>query len=534
MKKRISALMMCALAFALCSCSDENEGFDGEFNVIISDNPRNLDPQLAVDKQSYYIIRNIYATLVDMDGSGKIVNGAAESYSVSEDGLTYTFRLRDGLIWRGHDKQNSEPLTAYDYEYAFKRIFDQSSQSPHAQRYFVIKNSCAVYKGTMTDDLLGVKAESDSVLKITLEYPDSDFIRDLSHPSASACNEKLFLSTQGRYGLSVNDTFSCGAFYLSEWNYDPYWTDNFITLTRIYENSQDGYQTAPSTVNVRITEDRKEYEKKSNVTTDCYAIDDISEYDKSVSRDYDIASYTTSTTMMCFSDLSVIDDNENAKKALSAAISRDKLSESLSSNSAAASKIIPPAINTSNKSFRELFPDRGDDGGSNNDILNLWNSFTARNKDIDFNSFTMLVSDRCNSQNMPRAITDAFEERLGFYCLAEFEDTKNFSARLSEGRYDLSIVTVKPDFNSTDDYFEELSKYFSNDNLAQMNRKTQKSIDLSEKSKLLSKYEQEFLQELYAVPLCYENEYFLCDNDINDVWYDPYTETVYFKYAKKQ
>ena len=97
--KKVNILIMAALfgVMSLTACGSGDDGSGGEFNVVISSNPGNLDPQLAEDKESFYVIRNIYGTLMDIDGSGMIVNGTAHSYTVSSDGLTYTYKLREDL-----------------------------------------------------------------------------------------------------------------------------------------------------------------------------------------------------------------------------------------------------------------------------------------------------------------------------------------------------------------------------------------------------------------------------------------------------
>ena len=130
---------------------------------------------------------------MDIDGSGMIVNGTAQSYTVSSDGLTYTFKLREGLCWQGLSSSETVSLTAYDYEYAFRRIYDPQTHSPHTERFSDIKNSMAVYGGAMSSSQLGVKAVDELTLEITLEYPDCEFLKLMAHPAASPCNEQLFL-----------------------------------------------------------------------------------------------------------------------------------------------------------------------------------------------------------------------------------------------------------------------------------------------------------------------------------------------------
>ncbi len=340
---KIFALLSASLLvlFLFCGCMEDDDGSGGEFFVTISDNPQNLDPQLACDKQSIYIIRNIYGTLMDIDANGMIVNGTAKSYTVSPDGLKYTFKLRDGLCWYGLSATDTIPLTAYDYEYAFRRIYDPDTHSPHTECFSRIKNSMSVYNGSMKADELGVKATDKSTLEIILETPDCEFLKLLAHFASSPCNEELFLSTKGRYGLSADSTYACGAFYINDWNYDPYWHDNHITLEKINSNSVDGYRTLPDIVNIEITSDRASYESKNNLLTDAYVADDILLYDSSVKKNYSYTEYISSTVCLFISPNSPISYNENVRKALFSSIDTEKAAEVLGENSLPATGIIP-------------------------------------------------------------------------------------------------------------------------------------------------------------------------------------------------
>ncbi|MBQ5334207.1 MAG: peptide ABC transporter substrate-binding protein, partial [Oscillospiraceae bacterium] len=159
MKFRVLLFTSVLAMLSLCACGAGDDGADGEFYAVISDNPKNLDPQMAEDSQSMFVIRNTFALLMDMDGDGRLINGSAKNYSVSEDGLTYTFELREGLFWFGMSGKDGVPLTAYDYEYAFRRIYDSSTHSPYAELFSCIKNSMAVYDGAKNEAELGVTAK---------------------------------------------------------------------------------------------------------------------------------------------------------------------------------------------------------------------------------------------------------------------------------------------------------------------------------------------------------------------------------------
>lgn len=517
---------------SLCACGSDDDGSDGEFYAVISSNPDNLDPQMAEDKASMFVIRNTYALLMDTDGSGRLINGAAKSYTVSEDGLTYTFILRDGLFWFGMSGTDGVPLTAYDYEYAFQRIFDADTHSPYVDFFSCIKNSKAVYSGGKSRYELGVKAVDDNTLVIELEYPNCDFLKLLSHTAAAPCNEKIFLSTKGRYGLSAADTYSCGAFYISDWNYDPYWNDNHVTLERINSNSNEDYKTYPQIVNIIISSDRKNAEKSKNFESDAYVSESISEYDAAVSKDYDFTEYVCGTTCLFLnSDFEPFGDIET-RKALLGSIDKKALENELGDDSVLAWDIVPEAITAANKSFRELFPisERTLSGSADK-----WRSTVAQYPAIDFNSSILLASDSLRSQSVPYYITSEFEKRLELYCSPVFMNESDFKNSLKAGEETFFIDTVYGSYNLSEEFLNQafLICGFSDESVEDSIIQMQRCADLNEKKDMIRKTEDALIDNAYLLPLSYEKKYLLTLDDSKDIYFDPYTESMFFKYAKK-
>lgn len=528
MKKRCAAIFLTAF-LTLCGCG-ENDGYGGEFNAVIADNPENLDPQIASDKESCYIIRNIYGTLTDIDDSGMIVCGTAESYSVSEDGLTYTFKLREGLNWYGNSVRESVPLTAYDYEYAFRRIYDSSTHSPYVELFSNIRNSLAVYGEAFDAGELGVKAVGEYELVITLEKPDCDFLKLMAHSAASPCNEQLFLSTEGRYGLSAEYTFSCGAFYVADWNYDPYWTDNHIELIKINSNSLPGYETYPASIYIEITDDRAAFEKNNNVSVDSYAIDSAEQYTKDVEREYICNEYITGTTFFFISPQSPIFNDESSRKAVLAAVSEAEIGDNLSVDSISATGFIPPAITVMNKSFRDIYPNTKAKLTGERDY---WDKFVTEHKDIDFNSSILLVSDEISSQTIAYTLVNELEDKLELYCTPVFENQSVFESRVCNEDYTFGITVASSDYNSASFFFEELVGYLSEEMYSELDMDSLYRADISSKSQSIERIDTLIIENAYAVPLTYEKQYFLCSENVTDLWYDPFTEAVFYKYAKK-
>ena len=144
MLKKITAfLLLAALAVSLLFAGCSHSGTDGQiFRYDITSEPTNLDPQLANDHESMLVIQNSFEGLLTVDEDNQIAQGVAERYEVSDDDLIYTFYLRQDAKW-----SDGTPVTAEDFVFAFQRLVDPATLSPHASSFFCIKNAQSIYQG---------------------------------------------------------------------------------------------------------------------------------------------------------------------------------------------------------------------------------------------------------------------------------------------------------------------------------------------------------------------------------------------------
>lgn len=205
-KSRWAAVFLCLiLAFMLTGCLSEEE----EIVYSLAAGPVNLDPQLAQGEDADFVIRHLFEGLITVR-DGEITPAAAESWEVSADGKTYTFRLRSDAAW-----SDGEPLTAQDFVFAFARLFDPQTHAPAATDFIAIKGAAERLRGE--DVPVGVSADGNT-LTFALREPDNRFLYLLTTAPASPCREDFFLDTHGRYGLEKAAILGNGPFYLSTWD----------------------------------------------------------------------------------------------------------------------------------------------------------------------------------------------------------------------------------------------------------------------------------------------------------------------------
>jgi oligopeptide transport system substrate-binding protein len=172
--------------------------------------PETLDPHKASTTNESNILRNLFEGLMVLDPSGNAAPGAAESFSISEDGLTYTFRLRANAKW-----SNGEPVTAPDFVYSLRRIEDPKTRSQYAEVLYPIKNAQEVNTGKAALTELGVAAPDARTVEITLKAPTPYFLQLLTHTSSLPLNEKA-VTRFGEEWLKPGNMVSNGAYMLDD------------------------------------------------------------------------------------------------------------------------------------------------------------------------------------------------------------------------------------------------------------------------------------------------------------------------------
>lgn len=212
--------------------------------------PATLDPHHVAGVWENRIIGDMFLGLTTEGQDGSVVPGAAESWTISDDGAVYTFKLRD------HEWSNGNPVTADDFVFALRRILSPELAAKYASLLYPIKNAEELNSGKMQGmENLGVRAVDDKTLEITLKAPTPYFIEQLTHYTAFPV-PKALVEQHGDDWIKKENIASNGAYMLDEWV-----PNTHVRLVK-NPNFYDAENVAIETVEYYPSEDRAAVQKR--------------------------------------------------------------------------------------------------------------------------------------------------------------------------------------------------------------------------------------------------------------------------------
>lgn len=263
MKKWLSVLFAIMLAIFLAACTtgddskedtnkdnDENKqeetkdedekDSDSDKKILYLNNgiePTSFDPPIGFNAASYNALNNLMEGLTRLDAEHVPQPAIAEKWEISDDGLVYTFHIRENANW-----SNGDPVTAEDFVFAWKRLLDSDTASPAAFLGYFIKGGEAFNNGEGSADDLGLKAVNEKTFEVTLESPTGFFLNLISNPAFFPVNHKV-AQENPEWHTEADTYVSNGPFKLKEWNHDQnfvfernpeYWDADNVKLDEVH------------------------------------------------------------------------------------------------------------------------------------------------------------------------------------------------------------------------------------------------------------------------------------------------------------
>lgn len=490
--------------------------------------PVNLDPQSASDDSSQLIIANLFEGLVRVGEEGEILPAAAERYMVSDSGMTYRFFLRQDGAW-----SDGTPVTANDYVYAFRRLFNPDTNAPLVSSFFCIENGEAVLNETLPSTELGVLAEDDYTLVIRLSTYNSRFLYLLTTAPAMPCNETFFEQTRGKYGLSQKRIMGNGPFYLSAWE------ESYLQLRRS-ATYIDEEMTAQS-VRINILSEMEDpgsiRERFLSGRTSAAALDSLDgvgdgmAYDSSENT---IWGLSFNMKQSPFSERAV-------RRALLLGLNFGRGEDALPEGTSRAHAVIPHNIRLSGENYRDLAGERLLPGYSAQEAWAAYQQGLSALGTTQLTGLSVIMPEGGGHEAAFSYLSQIWQRDLGLYLTVEVLPAAEYQKRLSTGNFDCALVALTGAYNSPHAVLELFQSQnagnfwgFQNSGYDALLAEAETTADSAQALSCYAQAEQMLIDEAAFLPLYYQSQYFVMSEDVTGIVYDFDSGMVNFQYGEQR
>ena len=327
------------IIFVSCSKSKNTDAV----YVNLGAEPKTIDPALNITLQGSTYVTHLFECLTTKYKDIAIQPGAAESWDISEDGLTYIFHLRTNGKW-----SDGKTLTAKDFEYSWKRVVNPDTASEPSYLFEPILNFSNVNAGKMDVEEFGVKALDDFTLEVKLEYPTAYFLELVNLPVFSPVREDIVEKNPDDWTINPETCIGNGAFKLLERKPDEsitvvkntnYWNKDTIVAEKIKFVLMDNPNSAVAGVKEGILH-----------FSDTFPWQDIDSLREEglidIATRIGTVYYALNTTNKTLKD-------KRVRKALSLAIDRNYIIENIVKSGKPAGALVPRGVTDIKGDFRE-------------------------------------------------------------------------------------------------------------------------------------------------------------------------------------
>ena len=496
------------------------------FTVQYGSNPETLDPALNSAIDGANTIITIFEPLLLINENNEVIGGQAESWEASEDGLTWTFTMRDGLKW-----SDGTDLTAKDFEYSFKRMANPDTAAPYAETCLgMIDGFDAAQAGD--PDALNVKASDDGkTLTIVLSYPCSYFDKMAAFAAMSPVQQATVEANGDSWCTSADTFVSNGPYMITDWT-----PSERIVLSKNpnYVGGWDSSKIVSDTITLLLLEDSSAsfaaYNSGEAVLIKDVPTDEIPSLTKAEDGgdfyvDTILGTYYVSLNLQrdAFKDAKV-------RKALSLAIDRDYVANTIMQGTyTTADSIVGPGIVDESGYFH-------DNGNAPYISADYEANLAEAKKLLEEAGYpngegypTIEYSTNDAGYHVPLAeyLQQAWGD-LGITLTINKMEWSSFTPARRAGEYDVARNGWVMDYNDPSNMLDLFCTSNGNNDGKYANPDFDAAIDASrvadsaEHFAQLHKAEDILMEDTGCLPIAYYNDYWLQSPTLKGTWHSPY------------
>lgn len=523
LRKLLSAMAVLSMAITILSaCGNKNTNDneskkaypgtaeDKAITVNISTEPPDMFSVTMTDTTSFSVLRHIVENLVTLDENDNVIPGVAKDWTVSDDGLVYTFNLRDDMKW-----SNGEPVTAHDFVFAWTSLLTPSFASDYAYFGYVFKNGRAYNEGKVSKDELGFKALSDYQLEVTLENPTTYFLDTLAFGVFAPVNEKAYNEFGTAYGTDADKMVYNGPFKMTSWEHES---------KIVLEKNPDYYNAD----NIELEKITLVMINDSNAALNSFKVGEVDligltgDQVKSMNNEnYPVYTYSDGSTFYLEYNLdNKYLSNKNLRKAITYAIDKKAFIDSIvKNNSEAAVSFTAPAIKGQNdKFYKEV--------GSLQPVFDATLAKEYYNKaleelNMDNISLSLIIDDSDSAVKNGAFVQEQLKVNLGIEVKIEPMPFKSRLERMSNKDFDMVFSGWGPDYNDPLTFLDMFETgngnnhvSFSNAQYDELLEKVRTETDAETRFGYLKQLEQIVMEEMPVGPIYWRSRDYVLSGKI--------------------
>lgn len=515
----ILSLILTVVCFAGC---DSNEAYVLYFEL--DSPPKTLDPQLASGTSEELLIKNLFEGLVRENAKGKIVGGAAESYSVSDNGLMYTFTLREGAKW-----SDGENVTADDFIFALNRAVDPKNKAPYVSSLYGIVGAKDIATGKNNKGL-GVTKTGDNSLTIKLNSPDPKFLHTLTTAICMPCREDIYNKAKGQYGLIADRIVTNGSFKIRFWEK----SDKFSLRINKFTDYNGKFPAETSAVifSAGETTGRAVRIDEGNLDMGFVNVSEIS--DKS-----NIFAYETSCYSLIINKNSPLGSG-NFRKAFAKSIHRNRLKNELQKSLNESGCLIPNTVLLNGSALSSKITITVPPSYEPVEAHSLYIAGAEETKDMP-SKIDILYYGNEEITDMALLIAENMQQALGAVVNAISTDSEEglFSA-VKNGEYTLALVPISATDSDPAHFFEQFTQS-SNNNIfgfsnSDFDYEVAKINTTASEKTIIKAYEnalKELISDIQIIPIAMYSDAFSYGKDFTCPIISPFGGVIDLALVKK-
>lgn len=446
-KKMLSLLLSVILIlFIICGC---NSAESYVLYLELNEQPDTLDPQLVNGNSEEIIVKNLFEGLMRKDSNGNIVYGAAESHTVSSDGLTYTFSIRKDAKW-----SNGDTLTADEFVFGFTRAVDPKNLAPYSSSLYNIQGAEEINTGKQSGGL-GVTATDDRTLKIQLKTPDSKFLETLTAAVCMPCHKTTYEKAKGQYGKNGDNIISNGSFRIRFWNKE----ETFSLRLNKNEEYNGSFKAEANAVIFSAGELKGRAARIDKSNLDLGFINNSEATDQSNIYTFEKTCYAL-----------VINKNsafggEDFRKAFAFSINHERLKTELGKSLTETASLIPNSILLNGKPLSKQISTSAVPQYAPDTAYDLYIKAAKETPNLP-SAAEIIYFGNDEITNMAKLIAENFQQTLGAVVnLKTAASESELNSAMSSGNYQLAIVPITAQSDDPKLFFGEFTTSKSDNNI---------------------------------------------------------------------